>query len=219
VRFSDAQLEEFRDLADRAIRAELGRPATPWERQVIMAQAWLETSFGRGWKGVCASSHNWGGVQSKTPTCCWSTDRRQNGTQYRVHFACYDDDLGGARGLVKEALRRRKGTVEAIAAGDLGLYAELLHDQWYFGGICGPWPVGSAACRSKVIRDYAGGLKAGTDHIARVFKETPIPMGTLPPEPASLGTGGTATMAGFGLVALGALGIFGLTLASRRVKR
>jgi len=218
MQFTQAQLEDFREAFDLGFRMQSGSNPTAWERQAVMAQAWLETSFGLGWKGVCADSNNWGAVQSRTPTCCRTTDSYQDGRKYQVHFVCYETEVDGAAGLVYEAVVKRKGTLAAAAGGDLGEYARLLYEQTYYGGLCGPWPVGSASCKSKVILDYALGLQRYSAALAKAFGETPIPIGTLPASPASLAGGGSSSggIAAFGLLGIGAVGLLALTLATRR---
>lgn len=196
-----------------AFQRVIGRDPTPWERQTILAQAWLESNMGEGWTGEgCSSSHNWGAIQSHDPTCCYHRDSYQDGRSYLSYFRCYPGDDAAAEDLIRVGYVQRKGVLDAARAGDLGQVATLLRQSKYYGGICKGMVPGSPACEAKVIRDYALGLQSRAVQIARAYGEPVIPIGTLPAEGG--GSSGSGLAIGGLLVASG-IGLLALTLRKR----
>lgn len=222
--FSAEQIREKGAELDAAFETSIGRPPTSWERQTILAQAWLETGMGEGWTGECAKSNNWGAIQSLKPSCCSHVDHRKDGSAYTSFFACYETDFDAAVGLVHEGYVRRKGTLDAARAGDLGTVATLLHDSSYYGGICKGLDPKGEECRRKVIVDYALGLRSRAEQIAKAYGEPVIPMGNLPADPlgrrnpdapAESGGSGSGGLFVAGALAAGALGLLALTVRRR----
>ena len=219
--FSADTLRQKTSAMREAFRAVMGRNGSPWEIQALCGVAWLESGFGTWWKtGGCDKSFNWGAVQSLVPSCCYTTDHKPDGTAYKSYFACYPNDVEGAKGIVSWIKKHAPEAFEAADAGDLGAFSGLLWAKSYYGGICAPYPAGSDDCRRKVIRDHAQGVHRYAREIAAANGEPAIPIGNLPPEPgASPATsGGGSSRSGtvaFALVAAAAVGILALTLRKR----
>lgn len=94
-------------IVDQAFRNVMGRDPSPTERQIVMATADLETSYGKGWKaGKGQGSNNWGAIQtrSKTSPSFSHQDSSVKG-KYITRFKVYPDAVSGAADVVRKLFK------------------------------------------------------------------------------------------------------------------
>lgn len=158
------------------------RPSLP-EAQVLQGVAWLETNYGRGWKGDGKNSNNWGAIQRGKPPCDPAnsflyTDTSPNAdgtsTPYSICFRKYATAEEGARDLAIIVYRSRPSVLTAAATGDLFSVSAALHATRYYEGF--GKTVGDR------ISNHHKALRAAVLLQARAFNE-PMPDGTMPPPP------------------------------------
>jgi hypothetical protein len=216
--FSAETLRQKTAIMREAFRAVVGRDGSPWEIQAALGVAWYETAFGTGWTTPgCDRSRNWGAVQSRAPSCCYTTDHHPDGTAYKSYFVCYPSDLEGAKGIVSWIHKNAPVAFQAADGGDLGAFSGLLWAAHYYTGICAPlYSPSSDDCRRYVIRNHAQGLHRLIREIAAANGEPTLPIGNLPPEPGPVEGGASRSgSVAFGLVAAVSIGILALTLRKR----
>lgn len=127
---------------------------------ILMAQAWLETKYGRAWRGAGEGSHNWGAIQNGRPPCDPATSFEHGDTspatvtrparKYQACFARYPDDLKGAAAFVRTATRTDDER-SALRHGTITDYAAALYDAGYYEGL--------GTTRSARISNYASALE------------------------------------------------------------
>ena len=117
------------------------------ESQVCQGVDWLETNYGRGWKGAGVGSKNRGAVQAGVPPCNPSTsfiytDTHPNpdgsSTTYSICFKKYATDEEACadmiRYIVGTASKPKKNVLDACAAGNLwGVSAGMRANGYYEG--------------------------------------------------------------------------------------
>lgn len=109
--------------------------------QLVQAVGWIESQYGAGWKGLCASSNNWGAVQAGKPPCgpdaCEYTDShpRSDGTSepYQACFRVYSTPAEGAEHMLR-VLLRRQSTIEAALSGDADAFSRAMYAAGYYEG-------------------------------------------------------------------------------------
>jgi len=126
-----------------AARAELGRDPSDFELAYLLAVAFLETSYGRGWKGAMVGSNNWGAVQcgkaaQNAPGCIPYEDSYSDGTKYAINFRSYPSAVDGARDVVKHVITNRPKTAEALRrrGGTAFDASYAMRREHYYGGFC-----------------------------------------------------------------------------------
>lgn len=183
------------DVVNSAFHQVLGRWPTPAERQIVMAVADLESSYGRGWgKGNSRSgedSHNWGAVQttdSKAPGFSHQDSSVQG--KYDAKFKSYSNDIEGAadvvrllfqgtrqqrmpdpaqgnRALGKEISGPTRGELieQAAQQGDTLAFSRAMWFTGYFEG--------TAPTYQERILNHAQGIQSRIEQIASALGEAP----------------------------------------------
>lgn len=124
-----------------------GREPSLVESQVCQGVDWLETNYGKGWKGAGVGSKNRGAVQSGRPPCPVSTsflytDTHPNpdgtSTTYSICFRKYADDVDACadmeRYIVGTASKPKQNVLDACARGDLWGVSAGMHANHYYEG-------------------------------------------------------------------------------------
>ena len=134
---------EMRQILAAAFRRRFGRDGALCELQCLQGVAWLETSYGSGWKapgdqsknlGACQAGPSWHG---KTFTY---TDTHPTSTgasvPYTVAFRWYDTWDAAADDLVKIVYVNagRSTALAAAGRGDTMGFSVALHDTGYYEG-------------------------------------------------------------------------------------
>lgn len=137
---SAALHRQARQTVRDAFKELYGREPTLEELQYAQAVAWLESSYGQGWKGDMVGSNNWGAVQcaknKQTAAGCISyQDSYEDGTKYTVSFRSYETPKDGAKDLLKHVFTYR-GTSNAINGGDIMQGSYEMRRGKYYGGFC-----------------------------------------------------------------------------------
>jgi hypothetical protein len=134
---------EMRGILASAFSRRFGRAGTRCELQCLQAVAWLETSYGSGWKPPGADSKNLGACQAgaswKGRTFVYvDTHPKADGTNvpYSVAFRFYDTWDQAADDLVKIVYVNASRSVALAAAGveDTAAFSKALHDTGYYEG-------------------------------------------------------------------------------------
>lgn len=127
----------------QAFKNVMGREATPAELQYAQSVAWLETNYGRGWKGAMIGSNNWGAVQcplkeAGSATCALYQDSHSDGTKYQIGFKRYDSSVKGAEDVVRHVFQKRPRTASALASSAPSAYraSYAMRREKYYGGFC-----------------------------------------------------------------------------------
>jgi len=132
---------------DLAFARNFSREPTLVESQVCQGVDWLETRFGKGWKGSGIGSLNRGAVQSGHPPCDANTsflytDTHPNAdgtsTTYSICFRRYSNDVEACadmeRYIVGTASKPKKNVLDACARGDLWGVSAGMHANGYYEG-------------------------------------------------------------------------------------
>lgn len=132
---------------DAGFTLNFAREPTLVESQVCQGVDWLETNYGRGWKGAGVGSKNRGAVQSGRPPCdphnsFLYTDTHPNadGTSstYSICFKKYPDDISACadmeRYIVGNSSKPKTNVLDACARGDLYGVSAGMHANHYFEG-------------------------------------------------------------------------------------
>lgn len=137
--------QDMRQLLSEAFRRRFGREGTLPELQCVQAVAWLETSFGRGWKPPGNGSFNFGAMQATknwTGETFMYTDTHPNAdgtsTPYSVAFRKYPTAIAGAEDLVRivyQANGRDKTVLPAASSGNTLAFSSAMHASKYFEGM------------------------------------------------------------------------------------
>jgi hypothetical protein len=130
-----------RPIVAAALKGLLGREPTLAELQYGQAIAWLETNYGRGWKGAMVGSNNWGAVQcakGSTQPCISYEDSYADGTKYTVSFRSYASAEEGAADMLRHVFKLRPITAGVLHSGDgttvRASYA--MRRERYYEGFC-----------------------------------------------------------------------------------
>ena len=149
-----------------------GTPDLP-ELQIAQALAWLESSYGQGWKPPCSGSNNWGAIQSGRPPCgsdgCLYTDTSPqadgSSVPYSVCFRVYASPVEGAAAAIR-TMYVSNGRGKVLAAAKRGaIYdaAAALYDTSYYQGF--------GATRAVRVQHYADALAKNVQAIAKANGE------------------------------------------------
>jgi hypothetical protein len=135
---------EMRLLLRDAFARVFGRDASTPELQCLQAVAWLESSYGDGWKPAGAGSNNYGAIQAGSgwngPTFLYTdTSPQPDGSSkpYVTKFRKYATPIEGAIDLVKVVyLNRGRDKLALIPAGkgDTLGFSRGLHASGYYEG-------------------------------------------------------------------------------------
>lgn len=136
------------------------------ELRMLEAVALHETTFGAGWKGTGAGSHNMGAVHA---TSDWTgdtfaatdTEPTSSGgaTAYAQAFRKYPSAIEGWKDLVRELYVRRSTVRRAASSGNALSVAKAMYATKYFRG--------QGATDDARIRGYAQALADGLWEIDR----------------------------------------------------
>ncbi len=159
-----------------AFTKEMGREPTTAELQYLQAVAFLETTYGNGWKGEMVGSNNWGAVhctpkQEKDDTffgllrgntgvniggtrisagrCISYTDTHSDGSKYSQTFRSYATPEDGARDVVKNIFKQR-GVSKALESGSIYDASLEMRRGHYYSGWC---PEATKKYGAKVARE------------------------------------------------------------------
>lgn len=130
---------EARSLIAEAFFDVMHRGGTESELQALQAVAWLETSYGAGWRGAGEGSNNMGAITDPScgPLSFVHRDSRNVNSKvvwYETCFAGYATPLAGFEGLVRTMYVTRPTVLAAASRGDLvGVSSELRHTSYYLG--------------------------------------------------------------------------------------
>jgi peptidoglycan hydrolase-like protein with peptidoglycan-binding domain len=132
---------------DAGFTLNFAREPTLVESQVCQGVDWLETNYGRGWKGAGVGSRNRGAVQAGHPPCNTTTsfmytDTHPNGdgtsTTYSICFKKYADDISACsdmeRYIVGTTSAPKQNVLDACARGDLYGVSAGMHANHYYEG-------------------------------------------------------------------------------------
>lgn len=124
-------------LIEAGWRAEFGRDPEPGELVGALAQSHAESSWGRGWKGPCAESRNWGAIHGyyKGQSCPGvdTVDGRPS-TAYETAIRAYPSHEEGAADFVHVAYGTRWSPQAAMQDWDWdGMAAALKVAPAYYG--------------------------------------------------------------------------------------
>lgn len=135
---------EMRVLLSEAFARRFGRQGTLPELQCLQSVAWLETSYGQGWKPPGNGSWNFGAMQagsSWTGATFVYTDTHPNAdgtsTPYIVAFRKYPTAIAGAEDLLRIVYvnkGRDKTVLPAASSGDTLAFSKTMHDSGYYEG-------------------------------------------------------------------------------------
>jgi hypothetical protein len=146
-----------RPIVREALIKLLGREPTPAELQYGPAIGWLETNYGRGWKGPMVGSNNWGAVQcakGSTLPCISYEDSRADGTKYTVSFRKYDSPVDGAADMLRHVFKLRPITAGALTSSRPTVFraSYAMRREKYYEGFCpkATKQFGSAAVRASL---------------------------------------------------------------------
>lgn len=125
-----------------AFQNVMGRKPSLRELQYAHAIAWLETSYGRGWKGEMQNANNWGAVQCPLnaqdgPNCVPYEDSYSSGAKYKVSFRRYPTPVAGAEDVIRHIFKLRPITAASLANGEDDFHASYaMRREKYYGGFC-----------------------------------------------------------------------------------
>jgi|GEM_PF-3680596 len=138
----EALHREARATMSQAFRNVVGRDPSVSELQYLQAVAWLETNYGRGWKGAMVGSNNWGAVQcgavGGSAGCIQYEDSYPDGTKYKVSFRSYPSALAGAEDVVRHVIKLRPRTGDALSSQSPTAFraSYAMRREKYYGGFC-----------------------------------------------------------------------------------
>lgn len=139
----EAMHREARGIMTQAFKNVMGRAPTPTELQYAQSVAWLESNYGRGWKGAMVGSNNWGAVQcalksAGQPGCILHKDSHPDGTVYQIGFKSYPSPVAGAEDVVRHVFKHRPRTAESLTAANPSAYrtSYAMRREKYYGGFC-----------------------------------------------------------------------------------
>ena len=132
-----------RPIMAQAFKNVMGRDASPIELQYAQAVAWLETSYGNGWKGAMVGSNNWGAVQCSGAAqsgagCIAYEDSYPDGTKYKVSFKSYPSPTAGAEDVVRHVFVQRPKTGSVLSSSKPSAFraSYAMRREKYYGGFC-----------------------------------------------------------------------------------
>ncbi len=197
-----------------AFRAMFRRDPNFYELAFALLQSHHESSWGRGWKPPCDTSHNWGAVQSRTNEGCQYADSGPSGA-YAQKFVVYPDHEAGAAGYLKEAYGRRPKALARAGEGDLEGFVRELYASTYFTGIRCLEKAPSGKClkidHEGNISDYLKSLERRRPDVEHALEA----MGFVRPPPSLT----SSPLAPYGALAVGLAAGGGLAVALRPTLR
>lgn len=174
----------MRILLRQAFKDRFGRDPSLPEVQCVQAVAWLESSYGRGWRPPGVDSFNLGAIQAGSS---WGgdtfqyTDTRPNpdgtSTPYVTKFRKYKSAREGADDLVRvvyQARERDRYVLPFASAGDTLGFSRGLHKTAYYEGF--------GRTVEDRIRNHHKAVVEACERQARALAE-PMPGGAPPPRP------------------------------------
>jgi len=216
----------MRDILAEAFSRRFGRAGTRCELQCLQAVAWLETSYGSGWRPPGADSKNLGACQAgaswRGQTFTYiDTHPTSTGASvpYSVAFRFYDSWEQAADDLVKIVYVNagRSAALAAASVEDTAGFSKTLHDTGYyegFGATVGERISHHHDAVMKAIRRQAKALSEALPHDVQAIPEPPpsLRLGAKSPwvrilqeRLRALGHGGLTVDGGFGPRTLAAL--------------
>jgi hypothetical protein len=169
-----------RAFASEALHNRFWRTPYPGEIIHLAAIAWIETSYGAGWKGAGRDSYNMGAIQcgsSWTGDRFSYTDTRPNpdgtSTRYQTHFRKYPTPLAGWSDLVDVAYihRGRKDVRLAAELQNTLAVSQALYDTHYYEG----WGATPAIRVAHHYRSMCKAIAAATEIINQPPPITELP--------------------------------------------
>lgn len=144
-----------RPIMAAAFARVMGRKPNLFELQYAQAIAFLESSYGRGWKGEMVGSNNWGAVQCASGNqsgCIPYRDSFPDGTTYAITFRSYASPEDGAVDVIRHVFSLRPRVAQALASGGATAFRASLAMRRgkYYGGFC---PKATAQYGAQVARD------------------------------------------------------------------
>ncbi len=189
---------DMRQILCEAFRVQFGREGRRCEMQCVQAVAWLETSYGAGWKapqpgedrtgsrcfnfGACQAGPSWAG-----PTFVYTdTHPTSSGASvpYTVKFRAYHSALEGARDLVKIVYvnRGRAAVLEAAGRQDTAGFSRQLHNTGYYEGF-------GATVGERISHHHDAVVKAIRRQCSALAEPLPNDIATMPVPHATLRLG------------------------------
>lgn len=179
---------DMRQVLCEAFRRQFGREGKRCEMQCLQAVAWLETSYGAGWKPPGAGSWNFGACQAgaswRGATFVY-TDTHPNkdgtSTPYSVKFRAYPSAIEGAVDLVKIVYVNAGRFVVLAAAGreDTMGFSIALRDTGYYEGFGATVGERISHHHDAVVKAIRKQCKALGEPLPRDIAELPVPPATL----------------------------------------
>lgn len=185
-----------------AARSVLGRDPNADELAYLLAVAFLESSYGKGWKGAMVGSNNWGAVQcgkasQNAPGCILYQDSYSDGTPYSVSFRSYPSAVDGAADVAKHVLVHRPRTAEALSRKGATAFdaSYAMRREKYYGGFCPKASnrfgaeaakvslgspdrdEGTRACEAEAVSLHANRAQGLMLEIAQALGTTAMPLG------------------------------------------
>ena len=171
---------DMRALLAEAFRRAYGREATRVELQCLQAVAWLETSYGMGWKGTGIGSNNFGAMQAGA---AWHgatflyTDTHPNAdgtsTPYTVAFRKYPTAIAGAEDFLRIVYTKRPSVLAAASRGDIDGFSAALHATRYYEGF-------GRTVGERIAHHFAAVVKAIQRQCKALGEELPPEVAALP---------------------------------------
>lgn len=179
---------DMRQILAEAFCRQFGREGKRCELQCLEAVAWLETSYGSGWKPPGADSKNLGACQAgpswtgKTFTYT-DTHPKSDGTSvpYTVKFRYYDTWAQAAADLVKIVYVNAGRALALAAAGreDTMAFSVALHDTGYYEGFGATVGIREAHHHDAVVTAIRRQCATLNEPLPKDIAELPVPLPTL----------------------------------------
>lgn len=143
---------------------EEGESPTLQELQYVQGVGWQETSYGKGWGPVAArlqnpellTLNNWASEQCSPlgDDCIGGEDHLPDGSAFTVGFRKSSTPVDGARQLVKEVIKQRRGVQSALKDPEVTVMraSYLMRRGTFYGGYCpaATKTYGAAAARASL---------------------------------------------------------------------
>lgn len=180
--------QDMRQILSEAFRRQFGREGKRCELQCLQAVAWLETSYGSGWKQPGADSKNLGACQAGAS---WSgktftytdTHPKSDGTSvpYTVKFRFYDTWAAAAVDLVKIVYVNAGRVSALVSAGneDTMGFSVALHDTGYYEGFGATVGIRESHHHDAVVKAIRRQCVALHEPLPKDIAEIPEPKATL----------------------------------------
>lgn len=173
--------EEARDLIRQTLPS-----ADPHERLLVQIIGWLESNYGRGWKGAGVGSHNWGAITGSYKGDSFTYgDSRPNPDdpdhpiKYETKFRKYPNHAEGIADLHNLLTSSYYPSIEAARNNDWEQVSQAMYDGGYYTGTHPDPAVNVARHRKRVLQIH--------EKLAPLYEsDSPpfvIPQPDLPPLP------------------------------------